>query len=585
MSKAHEELLRIARKRFDAISAAESHIRVEALEDLKFVYNLEDGQWPEALRRERAQEGRPCLTSNKLRKFVSVVANQATLTRPALGVVPVDDISDPQTAKVYEGIIRNIEYQSEANAIYQRALEHSVACGFGYWRILTRYADDGFDQEIYLEAVHNPFSAYLDPDGRYGFVRARLSKEEFEEKYPNAEPVNVDLGSYGEQYTTWYDTDTLYVAEYFWKEPVTKQIAQVLAPDGQTRIVEVPLNGGLKELLNQGFQVLRDRTVSTHTVKWATLTGKDVLAQQDWPGSDIPIIEICGDKQYLGEKLYKRSLIRDARDPQRMYNFWLTAQTEGVALVPKAPFLMTPEMVKGHEAMWNEANRRNRPYLLYNSVGGQKPGRERPPDVQPGAMTMMNIADKDIKDVIGIFEPGLGDVSNERSGRAIKMRQDRSDLGTGHFHEQFRHALIRTGKQLIELIPHVYDTARMIRIRGEDGVSTPTPINYPMTDVDTGEPTLLHDLSAGKFDIEANIRVYQTRREEATEMMVQALQYAPSVAPYILDLIFKYADWPGAEEIASRLQALMASQQVPPAFPGAAPNQSAAGPPQGGTHG
>lgn len=562
------ELIIAARKRYESVTSQDSHNRLEALEDVRFVYNIDEGQWPVNVRTERTRDGRPCLTSNKLRKFVGIVANQAITERPAIGVSPVDDASDPEIAKVYENLIRMIEYQSNAPVIYQQALTHTVAGGFGFWRILTRYCDDGFDQEIYLEGIEDPFSAFVDPDREFGFVMNTMPRETFKLRYPGKQEVSFDHRG---------DTqsDKIYVAEHFWKEPYVRELAQVRDAQGQVYVIAIEGKVTLELLMTQGYEVLRTRKAPSHKVKWATLTGAEVLEEREWAGKDIPIIEVCGDKLQVEGKWYKRSLIRDAKDPQRMYNYWLTAQTEAIALTPKAPFLVTPDEIRGHEAMWNSANVSNRPYLFFNKSGGRVPQRERPPEVQTGSMNMMKIADQDIKDVIGIFEAGLGEVSNERSGRAIKLRQSRSDLGTGHFHENFRHALILTGKQLIDLIPKIYDTARVLRVQGEGGDILSIPINQTVLDPRTGEPVLINDLSVGRYDVNASVRVFQTRREEASEMMIQALQYAPSVAPYLLDLVFKYADWPGADEVGKRLQSLMQQGMgqptpQPPAAPSAA---------------
>jgi hypothetical protein len=264
-----------------------------------------------------------------------------------------------------------------------------------------------------------------------------------------------------------------------------------------------------------------------------------------------------------------------------MYNYWLTAATETVALAPKAPFLVTPEEIRGHEAMWEDANRKNQPYLFFNKSGTRVPVREKPTEVQTGILAMLKQADTDIKDVIGIFEAGLGEVSNERSGRAIRLRQGRSDLGTGHFQEEFRNALVRTGKILIDLIPQIYDTARVVRVQSESGTGRLVPINQTVVDPRTGQPLIIHDLSVGQYDVEASVRIYQSRREEATEMMIQALQYAPSVAPYILDLVFKFADWPGANEIADRLQSILPQ---PAASNGATPQSMPLMASPGGPH-
>lgn len=569
-----EKILQTALARFAVRCGAESECRADSLQDLEFVYNVGDGQWPAEIRKDR--KNRPMLTSNKLRKFVAVVANQIVATRPAIGVTPVDDQTDPTVGKVMEDLIRNIEYQSTAESIYARATEHAVAMGFGYWRILTRYIPGTFEQEIFLEAIHNPFSVYLDPERQYGFIRKTMTTEEFTHKYPKATIVDFSHSGLGDQLLNWKDGDRPIVAEYFWKEPTTITIAQVRdILTNQTSVVSLSDGITRKSLQDQGIEILKTREEITNVVKWATLTGAEVLDTQDWPGQDIPIIEVCGDQQEINGRTYKRSLIRDGKDPQRMFNYWLSAMTETIALAPKAPFILTPEEIQGHEQMWNEANVENRTYLLINQAGGRAPSRERPPEVPAGAMALLKIADQDIKDVIGIFEPGLGDVSNERSGVAIRARQSRSDRGTEHFYEHLRLAIIQTGRQLIDLIPKLYDTARIARIRGENGRERFIPINTPTVNPHTGEPELLNDLSVGKFDIESSMRTYQTRREEATEGMIKAMQYAPAAAPIIIPYIFKNSDWPGAEEIAADLRAAK-DQMMPPthASPSGAPSPS-----------
>jgi hypothetical protein len=578
-----ETLLHTALERFTVIAEAETEIRAEALQDMEFVYNIGDGQWPAEIRRDRVN--RPMLTSNKLRKFAAIVANQIVSTRPAIGVTPVDDHSDPLVARVLEDLIRNIEYQSTAEAVYARATEHAVAMGFGFWRLLTRYIPGTFEQEAYLAAVTNPFSIYLDHERQYGFVRKTMTKAEFQQKYPTARLVDFSDQGLGDTILQWMDKDRPVVAEYFWKEPVTTTLAQVRnLLTGEMRVLTLSDGMTRGRLEAQGMEVLRTREECTHTVKWATLTGAEVLDTRDWPGQDIPIIEVSGDQQEVNGRIYKRSVTRDAKDPQRMANYWRTAVTETLALAPKAPYFVTPEEIQGHEPMWNAANLENRPYLLYNAIGGRVPSRQPPPQIPTGAMTMLQLADQDIKDVIGIFEAGLGEVSNERSGVAIRARQSRSDRGTEHFYNAVRLAIIQTGRQLIDLIPRLYDTARIARIRGVDGQEQFVPINMPMFDPTTGDTTLLHDLSAGKFDIEASMRTYQTRREEATEGMIQAMQYAPAMSPIIIPYVFKYSDWPGAEEIAADLtaakeQMMAQGGQMNPASSNGAPLSSAGRPP------
>jgi len=548
-----DDILKVSKERFQTIQTAEAENRTASLESLKFAYNVEEGQWDANDRKEREQEERPCLSANKLRKFISQVANRERENRIAMNVVPVDDKSDIPRAKILGGLIRNIEYQSSADEIYAQAGEQAIGGGVGYWRILTDYADDSFDQEIRMEIIDNPFSVYFDPKEKFCFVREAMTKKEFKVQYPDAIPHDFDLSSLGEEYSLWYEKEKVFIAEYFQKEPIVKEIAQIRdGITGELAVYELSETVTIDVLMSQGIEVLKTRKVKTDKIVWYKLTGHEVLEKQDWAGKYIPIVPVLGDRVNVAGKIYKRSLIVDAMDPQKMYNYWLTSMTEKVALVPKAPYIVTPQEIQGHEAMWDEANRKNLPYLLART--NREIRRQQPIQVDTGAMAMLNIANNDIKDIIGMYEPALGAQSNERSGRAIFAKQKQSDLGTFLFPDNLRRALIKSGRILIDLIPRIYDTERIERIRSYEGKEEFVDINKTIINEETGETVIVNDLSQGKYDVQADIRLYSTRRQETVDLIRDAMQYAPQIAPLLVPLLFKYVDAPGAEEILEEIK-------------------------------
>ncbi len=553
-----EKLLDLAKERFTLLVKAESEIRQTSKENLEFVYNVGSGQWPASIRKERENDSRPCLTSNKLRKYVAQVANRERDLRMVGKVKPVDDKADPLIAKIIEGIIRQIEYASYAECVYADAGEKAVAGGFGYWRIITVEKDDSFNQEIMLKKIDNQFSVYLDPKRRFAFVRESMGRKEFEELYPDCLPSDFEMQGVGEEYEGWYEDDKVFIADYYYKETYDKKIAQVV--DVQTGIVKtVEMDEGItpEQLEVNGFNVLKQKTVKASRIKYAKISGHEVIAEGDWAGNDIPVIEVLGDSFNVSGKIYKNSLINDGKDPQMAYNFWLTHATETVSLAPKAPYIVTPNEIKGFESMWNDANIKNYPYLLVNAQGGNKPRREPPPQMPSGSAAMLQLSAGDIQDSIGMYDSSFGERSNERSGVAIQQRANRSDFGTYHFTDNFRRAIMESTKQLIDLIPKIYDTEQIIRILGENGEDSLININTTIIDVATGQKKIINDLSIGKYDVVAEVGMYSTRRQEALDMMAKTMQSAPNVAPLMLDLVFKYADWEGADEIKKRLEANM----------------------------
>src|SRR5947209_16452674 len=160
----NEDLLKLARERFERARVAEREIREEAATDLRFVVG---DQWADALKRDRELAKRPALVFNKLTGPIQQVSNEARENKPAIKVHPIADGADKDTADVLQGIIRHVEYASSADRAYETALEQAVSCGFGYFRFLTQYCDDeGFEQDITIEAIPDQMSVYIDPDAR-----------------------------------------------------------------------------------------------------------------------------------------------------------------------------------------------------------------------------------------------------------------------------------------------------------------------------------------------------------------------------------------------------------------------------------
>ena len=543
------------------------HIYDSHRDDMKFVYGIDEGQWPDEIRRQRTNEKRPILTINKLQKFVRQLRGDQQMNRPRMKVIPVDDKSDVTTAELYNGIIRQIEYLSSADIAYDTAYMHAVSGSFGFFRLITEYVDDNsFDQEIKIKRIVNPLSVHFDPyaqeftleDAKDCFIEELVDKDDFKRLYKNAE-MNDFESSTSSIFGDWLQMDKVRVAEYFYKDYMTKKIGML--SDGTT----IPLDQKITRdaIREMGLEITRERTVEVPLVKWCKLTGVEVLEKADWPGKNIPVIPVFGDEIVVDGKRYYLSLTRGAKDPQRMYNYWATAATETVALAPKMPFIVDHRQVKGYETEWEEANISNRMFIRYKHVAGlQKPSRERQAEVPTGIIAMMQSTAYDIEDHLGKYESSKGETSNERSGRAILARIAQGDKGTFAFVDNLTRAIVYAGKQMIDLIPKIYDTPRALQIMGESGETSSVNINQPVVGQD-GSITVANDLSVGKYDLIATTGAsFGSKRMEMVRMMIESMQYAPQLAPVIAPLVFKYSDWPGAQEIYAKLTEEIRKQQV-----------------------
>ena len=589
-SEDKDDLLAEGRKAFARCKDAEQDNRLEALDDIRF--SRLDEQWPDAIVQQRQMENRPCLTINKLPAFIRQVVNDARQNKPSIKVHPVDSGADPKTADVINGLIRNIEYTSNADIAYDTAVEASVAGGFGYWRVGMDYAfDDSFEMDLTIERVANQFAVYGDPDSmcadssdwNLAFVVEPMPKAQFKRKYKgkknkDGDEVCVDFDSDAwSNADSWIDDDNVMIAEWWTREEVERELVKLSNGQVYSR-QELDEDPDMSMLIEAGIlQEVSTRMGRSHKVTQVIMSGADILEENEWPGRFIPIIPVYGDEIVVEGKRYFRSLIHNAKDAQRMFNYWRTTSTELVALAPRVPWIGRKGTFDSDVARWNTANTTSHSYLEYD---GEAPIRQ-PLDVGPAAGALQEAlnASDDMKAIIGIYDASLGARSNETSGKAIMARQREGDVATFHFIDNLARAIRHTGRILIDLIPKVYDKERIVRIMGEDGTpksvrvnsDQPQPVIGPdgkeEVDDDGQVIAAIHSLTSGKYDLTVTSGPsFTTRREEAAMQMTEFIRAFPAAAPVIGDLLAKNLDWPGADEIAKRLESINPANQgkLPP---------------------
>lgn len=537
-----------------------------AYEDLRF--SREGAQWPDELKRLRDEEGRPALTVNKCPQYVRQVTGDIRMARPAVKVIPVDDSGDPKTADVLAGVVRYIENRSDAQAAYFLGCDTQVTAGVGAWQVITEYAGDAtFDQEIGIMPVDDAIAIAWDPDSSlptredamWCIVPVDMSMAAFKKRFPKATAADFDTLP-TPQSSGWWSEDSVRVATYWVKEPITRKLALMA-------------NGAVVDLTDKepeerarieaAAERIEDR--KAHKVVRYVVSAADVLeGPDDWPGKYIPVIPVVGEEVRIGRKVYRNGLIRWMKESQRIYNYAYSANVEVVALQPKAPFIGTEKNFEKYQEEWAQANRKNQPYLPYTpdpANGNAAPGRVQPAVSSSGLADLMALAGQDLKDVTGIHDASLGARSNETSGRAIMARQREGDVSTYVYQDNFARAVRYTGKVLIDLIPKIYDTPRTLRIIGEDGKPDVVPINQKAGE-EMGPAGVIdvikNDVTVGAYDVVLETGPsFTTRREEAREGMNAFLQGNPNAAPLILDLVADAQDWPNSDKIAKRFKTLL----------------------------
>lgn len=552
------------------VNEAEGMNRSEAINDIKFAAG---DQWPVEIQNSRNLEARPCLTINKIDAYVRQVTNQQRMNRPRIKVHPVNNEADNKIAQVIEGITRHIEINSNADTAYDTAFDYAVRMGWGYWRVNTRYSrEDSFDQEIYIDSIDNPFTVYFDPnsvlpdgsDAERVLVTTVVDKTKFRKEYPGAnDGANFTQRSVGDSTASWVTKEDIRIAEYFYIKRVKSKLYQL--SNGQSMFADT--KDFFDRVAASGLTIINERESFRKQVHWCKMTAMEVLDERILPSRYIPIIPCYGAQVTIEDKRKRYGLVRFAKDPQRMYNFWRTSMTESVALAPKAKWLLAEGQDEGHEQEWALANQKAYPILRYKQKDIEGNPAPVPTRLQPeapplGIMESANAISADLQMVIGIMDPNQLPSGNI-SGKALSGQQNQVDLSNFHFHDNLTRSIRHTGKIILDLIPKIYDTQRVVRIIGADGTPDMVTLNEP-SQTEEGIQKVLNDVTVGEYDVVMDTGpAFQTKRQMAVESMMP-LMAKEEVFQAAGDLFFRNMDFPGADTIADRLASMNPLAQIDP---------------------
>ncbi len=487
-----------------------------AKEDLHFQSDDPEAQWDSEDYQARVGAKRPIITVNMLPQFVNQVANNVRMNTPTINIIPADG-ADEETAEIIKGLVKYIEYHSNADDAYDTACLNAIKCSIGFIRVNHKWKDESeTEQELTIERVVNPLAVYLDPysvtpdgsDAKYAFVLDKISVGDFKEKYPDKEPTSFEVD---------------------WEKPGE------IDDDDEIQIVE--------------YFYIKDKVVYREV-----RSGTDILEESTFPGDYIPLIPVYGEEAWEDGKRCIKSLIRNAKEPQRMYNYWKSMEVELLQKQPRAKWVVVNGSLEGYEEDWTEADSTD--VLSYNQKDANgdpvpAPFMIPPPQIPTGIVNAQRQAVDDIKAAMGIYNAALGAASNETSGIAINARKVESQVTTYHYGDNLVRSITQVGRVLVSAIKVVYDTARIIRTVAEDNQVKPVGINGQIVEGQERD----YNLTQGNYDVRVTTgAAYTTLRQESATFFKELLAQRPDLTNVIGDIAFESMDIPGASAIAKRLK-------------------------------
>lgn len=566
-----EAIISRAHRRFLKCQKWESTARTRWLDDEKFangdVYNM--FQWPDAIYNSRGT--RPSLTVNQTRQHNLHIINDAKQNKAAVKFRPTGDGATEESAEIYEGIYRHIQNVSNGQMAHGTAIGFQVRAGLGFTRVVSDYVGpDTFDQEIFIRSVPDPLACYLDPDSReidgsdarYGFIFADKPRDEMENQYPELEGKGSIANSVDGEDGGWIRDDHIREAEYY---EVTEVTDVLLGGAGGVTILRSEAEPKLIKKWEAEAEAkgepLKRRNVVRKEVKWYKIAGDVIVDRTDVPGTTVPIIPWVGEVTIIDHQIDRKGHTRALISAQQMLNYNWSASVEYGALQSKSPWVAAAAAIEEYETYWNVANEENFSVLTYNHRDDQgldipPPQRQQPPSAAPVFLEGVTTANQFMQAASGQYEAELGSPGNEKSGKAINERQRQAQRATYHFVDNQALAIRREGQIILEWVPQIYDTKRIVRIIGEDGDESAVTVD-PQAEAAAEQKVQerVFNPAVGKYEVVSDVGPdYATQRQEAFNAIVQILTQAPQLIGQIGDLLFKVADFPLADQIAERLK-------------------------------
>ena len=568
MADDKDKVLATAKERFSYALEHQSQNAVKAKEDIRFAAASPDDpwQWETLDIKAREIQQRPTLTINKMPQHIRQVTNDIRQNRPSIRYRPADNKADPEVADILMGLVRHIEANSDADVAYDTAAENQVVHGTGYIRVVADYiSEKSFDQDIFIRRVKNTFRCFDDPDiqdpagadRKFFFIEDLVDESEFKEQHPEATAIDWTFAT-----GDWYSRGDrkIRLVEYFSIEEVEKSL--MLWANGSTSFKGEKLPQGVY----MGEVPLKTRKSHECKVIWRKLNGQEVLEEKEFPCKYIPVARIVGNEWEVDGKPVISGIVRNAKDSQRMYNVAQSAIVERVMQAPKAPWTAPADAIQGYEDVWQTANTKNHSFLPWNHVNEEgepipAPQRNQPATIEPGLAQIATGAADDIKSETGQYDASLGQRSNETSGRAIMARQREGDTATYHYVDNLARGVRHIGRIILDMVPRIYDTARVVRILGEDDSATNVRLDPSAPEAiqefkdEKGAIQRIFNPNVGTYDVYTTTGPsFTSRRVEAVEAMTAMTQANPALWGVIGDQLVENMDWPGAEEMSERLK-------------------------------
>jgi len=411
-----------------------------------------DGQWePEIVKN---MKGRPMYTFDRCNPIVRSISGEMKQADFDIQVRPSGGDASKDTAKLLDGLVRNIENISNASQVFGAAGKKMVEVGFDAWRVTTEWADgDSFDQDLFIRKIANSVDrVWFDTnaemqsmeDASWAFVLQSMSPDAYDEKFPDGSKQSVGEDRFSNSYCQ--KPENIVVGEFLYKKPITIEL--VLMDNNKVYQVDDDFEKVVDDLKRLGVNEVKRRKRDSHKVFTRFFDGANWLKpEQETVFQWIPVIPTFGNFEISENKVIYHGVVQHLMDAQRVLNYAASRDIEEGALAPKDKLMITREQAAKDTATLETMNTNNHPAQLYTHVLNQPaPYRLGGAQMNPGLQTTIATMGQMITESSGMFAANQGQQLANESGVALERLQNKGDIATIDYYDSQEVAICHTAR-------------------------------------------------------------------------------------------------------------------------------------------
>jgi hypothetical protein len=499
---------------------------------------------------------KPQLEFNVLEAYVSRLLGEFSKQEPDIEVNADDqNTADPMTIKVVEQHLRHTLCDAQNHHTKYEVYKDLLSGGFSSLKVTTDYAKPmSFHQIINIERAYDPTLCGYDQlakyshkgDGRFCFELFPMSKEDFEETYPDIkiETLNFrrDFAGFNWSYLN-DNTPTLIVADYYEKKK--RKVKIVSLKDGSTMTMkeyeEKVTNWN--DITAAPAIVGKPRMTELETIVRYRCIENQVIEYVETDFTYLPLIFVDGNSVMIKTPLngnirqVTRPYVYHAKGAQRLKNYAGIALANEIENIIQHKFIIKKEALPKEQEWLAAIKDIQKPSnIVVNAFYEQNPNQPIPDPIHeitkipapPEVLQAFTGSDSLIQNILGSYDASLGINNNQLSGIAIVEAATQSNSAAMPYIVGYLQGYQRAAQLYVDLMPKYVTTPRTLPIMDNEGMKSYIKINQE------GGVNMFYDANALNVVVKAGAS-FQVQKSRTIMMVKEMMGMSPLFAQFIAE--------------------------------------------------